>query len=58
MLSALCQFLAARGFSPSTAIEPGQPFLVGVLEALLKVIGDPDSNLPLLLAEGVPTGFT
>ena len=44
--------LAQLGFPCSLAIAPGQPFLLDLQAALLKLAGDPASWLPAKLAQG------
>ena len=38
------------------SISPGQPFRLELMQALAKLIQDPDQDLPEVLAEGVHTG--
>ena len=52
----LVQFLEAEGFKCDAKIEPHQPFLLDAWRAMSQLSGDVDSQLPKLLAAGVPTG--
>ena len=53
----LVQFLEAEGFKCDAKIEPHQPFLLDAWRAMSQLSGDVDSQLPKLLAAGVPTGI-
>ena len=43
--------------SQCTHISPGQPFRLGLLQAIAQQCNDPDSGLPHILKQGVPTGI-
>ena len=51
-----CRWLRMKGYPASVAVEPGQPFALEVMQALLQVTDDGDIDLPGILKEGVPTG--
>ena len=52
----MADWLSAHGCGCSLEIRPNQPFLLDLLEALLKATADPDVTLTSFLKEGVPTG--
>ena len=54
-LAILCSALELDQASMAT-ISPGQPFRLELLQALAKLIQDPDQDLPTVLDEGVRTG--
>ena len=56
LLEATLDWFTKEGYTLSPDISPGQPFRLHVLRALLLATEDPDMDLPVLLAEGVPTG--
>ncbi len=49
-------FARSHGIVTDTGVEQGQPFVLGLLNALLNIAGDPDAQLPMILKEGVGTG--
>eukprot|EP00435_Cladocopium_sp_Y103_P046226 s1410_g13.t1 len=50
-------FLSQRNLACHTRIREHQPFVLDVWRALSLAMQDPDSVLPALLVEGVPTGI-
>ena len=54
-LAILCSALGLDQASMAL-VSPGQPFRLVLMQALAQRIGDPDSDLPNMLAEGVHTG--
>ena len=54
-LAVLCSALNLDQASMAT-VSPGQPFRLELMQALAKLIEDPDQDLPTVLAEGVHTG--
>ena len=54
-LAILCSALDLDQDSMAS-ISPGQPFRLELMQALAKLIQDPDQDLPEVLAEGVHTG--
>ena len=54
-LAILCSALDLDQASMAS-VSPGQPFRLELMQALAKLIQDPDQDLPTVLAEGVHTG--
>ena len=54
-LAILCSALNLDQASMAT-VSPGQPFRLQLMQALAKLIEDPDQDLPSILADGVHTG--
>ena len=50
------QFLEERGMEAPLNIAEGQPFVLGVWKALLRLTEDGDEGLPDILEKGVPAG--
>ena len=49
-------FARARGLSVSLDVAEGQPFVLGLMQALLELTGDGDCGLPKILERGVQAG--
>ena len=57
MRSSIEQFLAAHNVHTDWTIPPNQPLCLHVLQALSRVMQDPDIELFQHLIDGVPTGY-
>ncbi len=44
------------GEQATDVVPEGQPFVLSLWGALLRILGDGDAGLPSILEEGVPTG--
>ena len=50
-------FLRSRGWQCTARVAEGQPFTLGIWDALLGYLQDCDADLPDILQKGVPTGI-